>query len=571
MKKLINKPVDVVREMLEGFVALTPGQKLLAHDNVVLRAALPQRRSRKVAVISGGGSGHEPAHAGYVGKGMLTAAVAGDVFTSPSSDAVLAAIRESAGPRGALLIVKNYTGDRLNFGLAAEMARAEGIPVEVVVVADDVALSQTVEKGRRRGIAGTVLVHKVAGAAAGKGGSLKSVAALARQAAEAVGSMGVSLGSCTVPAAGKPNFDLGTDEIELGLGIHGEPGVSRAKLASAAELTRHVLHQITHDMALKKGARLALVINGLGATPPMELAVLARDAKAQIKAMGFKLERAWCGTFLSALDMPGFSLSLMTVDAKRLSLLDAETAAPSWPGSGKLNPEPVQKTSRRSSEGKPRSGRAASKAGQQIRHWVSAATTALIAQEPALTELDAKAGDGDLGASLSRGAQAIDRLPDASWSTPSAILANMGEAMRRAIGGSSGPFYATALMRAGRALTGKDNPTAMEWADAFTQAVNAISELGGATAGDRTMVDALAPAAAAFKASAARGAGVKAAWAAATEAARQGCEATAGMKARLGRASYLGARAMGIPDAGAAGVVCWMEAMARAAPEHDGK
>ena len=206
MKKVINNASDVVREMLEGAVALAPGQVLLADETVVVQAGLGSAGQRPVAVISGGGSGHEPAHAGYVGAGMLTAAVAGDVFTSPSSDAVLAAIRASAGPAGAVLIVKNYTGDRLNFGLAAELARAEGIPVDVVVVADDVALRHTVEVSRRRGIGGTVLVHKIAGAAAHSGATLDDVAAIARAVAGAVGSMGVSLGSCTLPAVGRPSF-----------------------------------------------------------------------------------------------------------------------------------------------------------------------------------------------------------------------------------------------------------------------------------------------------------------------------------------------------------------------------
>lgn len=204
MKKLINSPTTVVRELLEGLVSLDPGLALLAEEQVILRQPLAAAGERPVAVISGGGSGHEPAHAGYVGEGMLTAAVAGDVFTSPSVDAVLAAIRAAAGPAGALLVVKNYTGDRLNFGLAAELARSEGIPVETVLVADDAALRHTVAPERRRGIAGTVLIHKLAGAAAAAGRPLDEVAALARAASAELRSMGVALGACTVPAVGHP-------------------------------------------------------------------------------------------------------------------------------------------------------------------------------------------------------------------------------------------------------------------------------------------------------------------------------------------------------------------------------
>ncbi len=232
MKKLINNPAFVVREMLEGVVARSAHLALLEGTNVVLRRDAVTR-ARGVAVISGGGSGHEPAHAGYVGEGMLTAAVAGDVFTSPSVDVVLDAIRAVADPAGVLLIVKNYTGDRLNFGLAAELAIAEGIDIEIVVVADDVSLKETVPRQRRRGIAGAVLVHKVAGALAARGHDLASVATRARLAADAIGTMGVGLSACIVPAVGKPGFELAADEVELGLGIHGEKGVQRTTIQAA--------------------------------------------------------------------------------------------------------------------------------------------------------------------------------------------------------------------------------------------------------------------------------------------------------------------------------------------------
>src|SRR4051812_30873604 len=233
MKKLINRPLDVVREMVEGLAAVYPGLRLLPGRTVLVRDDAERARDEKVAVISGGGSGHEPAHAGYVGRGMLSAAVAGAVFTSPDPDTIVAAIRAVTGPPGVLLIVKNYTGDLLNFGLAAELARAEGIAVEVVVVADDVALAAATETAGRRGLAGTVLVHKVAGAAAEAGASLAEVAVEARAAAGAVRTMGVALSPCTVPAARRPGVVLGGDEIEIGLGIHGEPRVRRRALGAA--------------------------------------------------------------------------------------------------------------------------------------------------------------------------------------------------------------------------------------------------------------------------------------------------------------------------------------------------
>ncbi|MDN3564848.1 dihydroxyacetone kinase family protein, partial [Paeniroseomonas aquatica] len=465
MKKLVNDPREVVREMLEGLCDLHPGLALLADEDVVVRAGLPAPAARPVAVLSGGGAGHEPAHAGYVGPGLLAGAIAGDVFTSPSVDAVLAGIRAAAGPAGAVLVVKNYTGDRLNFGLAAELARAEGIPCEVIVVADDVALRDTVPPERRRGIAGTVLIHKLAGAAAAAGQDLAAVAAVARAAAAELGSMGVALGACTVPAAGRPGFVLGDAEIELGLGIHGEQGVERAMLAPADALVERIMAVIIEDRGLRRGDPVALLVNGLGGTPPMELAIIARRAIALLRERGMVVERAWAGEFLTALEMPGCSLSVLRLDAARLALLDAPGAAPAWPGPGRIAPRAVVPAP-------PRAAAApVGAADPTLRAAVMAVAAALEAAEIRLTELDSAAGDGDLGLSMLRGAAALRALPDAAWTDPPTALAAMGEALRRAIAGSSGPFYATALLRAARGLPAA--PGAAEWAAAFSAGVAA--------------------------------------------------------------------------------------------------
>jgi dihydroxyacetone kinase len=410
VKKLINSPRTVVREMLEGLADLHPGLAILESDNVVLRAGLPPPAQRPVALLSGGGSGHEPAHAGYVGQGMLTAAVAGEVFTSPSVDAVLAAIRASAGPAGALLIVKNYTGDRLNFGLAAELARADGIPVEEVIVADDVALRGVVANDRRRGIAGTVLVHKIAGAAAAAGRSLADVARLARAAAGDLGTMGVALGACTVPTAGRPGFELGADEIELGLGIHGEAGVERAAMMPVDALVERLLTAIQADRGLGTGSRVVLLVNGLGGTPPMELAIVARAAVALLRTRGVSVERAWSGTFLSALEMPGVSLSLLPVDDERLALLDAATTAPAWPGPGRLDTRAIV-----AAPPVPSSRTAKGPADPRLIDGLLAIAAALEAAEDRLADLDGRAGDGDLGASMVRAATALRGLASEPW------------------------------------------------------------------------------------------------------------------------------------------------------------
>lgn len=553
MKKLINDPRTLVREMLEGVVLSTAGLALLEGENVVISADIPpDPAQRPVALLSGGGSGHEPAHAGYVGPGMLSAAVVGDVFTSPSTDAVLAAIHAVAGPAGALLIVKNYTGDRLNFGLAAEIARRDGIPVEVAVVADDVALSGTVPRERRRGIAGTVLVHKVAGAAAAAGRPLADVADIARATADAVATMGVGLGACIVPAAGKPGFELGADEIEYGLGIHGEKGVRRGTMASADEIVGTVLDTILGELPPAGSRDMAVLINGLGGTPPMELAIVARRTLQSLRDRGFTPARAYTGNYMTALEMPGISLTLLPLDVDRLALLDAPTAASAWTSTGRV-PDAVTSRSVPRPKADPAPATGEGPLSAAMKAALLAVADSLETAEAELTELDAKTGDGDLGASMARAAEAARALPDHSYSSPARLLADLGNTLRRAIAGSSGPFYATALLRAAAELDGIAEPDPAQWRAAFAAAVSSIGELGGARPGDRTMLDALAPAVTAWQGDD---------FAAAVLAAEQGAAATAQMHPRLGRASYLGERAIGTPDGGAVAVAIWLRALA---------
>jgi ATP-dependent dihydroxyacetone kinase len=554
MKKLINDPRNIVQEMLEGYAAINPGLVLLDEENVILRAGLPDPASRAVAVLSGGGSGHEPAHAGYVGPGLLTAAIAGDVFTSPSVDQIHAAIMAAAGPAGAVLIVKNYTGDRLNFALAAELAHSDGIPCEIVVVADDVALRDTVEPARRRGIAGTVLIHKVTGAAAAMGKPLVEVATLARSAAAELGSMGVALGACTVPAAGQPGFTLGSDEIELGLGIHGEKGVARSAMRPASALVETILETIIADRVLLPGDRVALLVNGLGGTPPMELAIVAGQALAFLRMGGLVVERAWAGNYLTALEMAGCSLSLLRLDDARLALLDYGAQAPAWIANGRIPARVARVRLPKSELAAPTI--AAGPLAPRLRDAALAVAAALDQAEPLLTDLDSQAGDGDLGASMARGAAAIRALPESAFATPSVLFSSLCQTLRRAIAGSSGPFYATALLRAARRLEGLDKPNAADWRDAFTDAVAAVREIGGAKPGDRTMVDALQPAADALA-----NASDLETWKVAVAAAEAGAERTADMLPRLGRASYLGARALGVRDGGAVAVAVWMRGL----------
>lgn len=559
MKKLINDPRLLVREVLEGLVDTTPGLALLDTENVIIRHDERPADERPVAVLSGGGSGHEPGHAGYVGTGMLAGAIAGDVFTSPSVDAVFSAIQATAGSRGAVLIVKNYTGDRLNFGLAAEMATAQGIPTEIVVVADDVALRGTVPPERRRGIAGTVLVHKIAGSAAARGLSVTEVAARAREAAEAVGTMGVALGACTVPSIGKPGFTLAEDEIEIGLGIHGEKGVERVAMQQADVLVDRLVDTIIADRTIGPGQRVAVLVNGLGATPPIELVVVARRVLARAREAGLKVERLYSGVYLSALDMPGCSISILPLTEDRLAALDDPTAARAWSSDGKIAAErrivaaPSTRPKGTAKDKGPQAG--------QIRAVALAVAEELISREALLADLDSQAGDGDLGASMVRGADAIRALPETVFNTPESALAGIADALRRAIAGSSGPFYAVGLVRAATVLEGKAEASKEDWSAAFTAAVGAVEQLGGARVGNRTMVDALRPAAETWAQELRRGAAPLAAFEAAVTAAENGANATADMQPSLGRSAYLGDRARGIKDGGAVAVAHWLRAI----------
>jgi len=328
MKKIINNPANVVDEMLEGMTLAYP-QYLRRLDgfNVLVRAGAP---TAKVALVSGGGSGHEPSHGGFVGKGMLDGAVAGAVFTSPTPDQIFEAIKAVDGGKGVLLVVKNYTGDVLNFDMAAEMADAEGIKVDKVVVNDDVAVMNSTWTTGRRGIAGTIFIHKIAGAKAEAGGSLEEVKAVAEKVIANVRSMGMAISPCTVPEAGKPSFTLSEDEMEIGLGIHGEPGTHREALRPADEITDILLDKIFADISLGSGDEVALLINGLGATPLMELQVVNRRVAHVMASKGIKVAKTVVGNYMTSLEMGGFSISVLKLDSELKQLLFAPADTPAF-------------------------------------------------------------------------------------------------------------------------------------------------------------------------------------------------------------------------------------------------
>jgi dihydroxyacetone kinase-like protein len=322
MKKLINRPEDVEQQMIQGIVkAHGEYVKRLEGFNVLLRA---DKKAGKVALVSGGGSGHEPAHGGFVGEGMLDAAVCGAIFTSPTPDQVYEAIKAVDAGAGVLLIIKNYTGDVLNFEMAAEMAEADGIKVLNVVVNDDVAVMDSLYTTGRRGVAGTILVHKIAGALAETGATLEQVQAVANKVIANVRTMGMALTACTVPAAGKPGFDLTESEMEMGIGIHGEPGTYRSAIKTADEITGEMMDKILGDMKLASGDEVCVLVNGFGGTPAMELYVVNNRVSDILAEKGVKTYQTLVGNYMTSIEMAGCSITLLKLDSELKGLLDAK-------------------------------------------------------------------------------------------------------------------------------------------------------------------------------------------------------------------------------------------------------
>jgi len=322
MKKLINRPEDAVKEELQG-VAAAHADRLRVHTgpNYIVRSDAPVQG--KVAIVSGGGSGHEPMHGGFVGMGMLDAACPGEVFTSPTPDQVLEAAEAVNGAAGVLLIVKNYTGDVMNFEMAAELARDEGIEVEQVVIDDDVAVKDSLYTAGRRGVGATVLAEKICGAAAEQRRPLPDVAELCRKVNANARSMGIALTSCTVPMAGKPTFELRDDEMEIGVGIHGEPGRERRKLASAHEIVEALSTAIVEDLPYSRGDQVLAFVNGMGGTPLMELYVVYNELHKLLEGRGIAITRNLIGSYITSLDMAGCSITLLRVDDELTALWDA--------------------------------------------------------------------------------------------------------------------------------------------------------------------------------------------------------------------------------------------------------
>ena len=514
MKQFVNQKEDIVIEAIDGTIAASGGSLArldgYPHIRVVVRSDWDKS---KVALVTGGGSGHEPAHAGFVGKGMLTAAVCGDVFASPSVDAVLAGILAVTGPAGCLLIVKNYTGDRLNFGLAAERARAFGHKVNMVIVDDDVALP---ELPQARGLAGTLFVHKIAGAMAENGASLVDCTVAAQRIVAASRSIGMSLDTCTVPGSLKEDR-IPEGMAELGLGIHGEAGVDQVKSAGAKDAVAKISEKLVATMSDKPHVAL---INNLGGSSVLEMSILTNELLSH--GIGDRIKYVvGPSAMMTALDMHGFSISVMELADGDAALLQQAVDCPGWPGC-----QPIASTSVLPLPDGLSPIRAPASEHAQTKAFLISCCEILIAAEIDLNALDAKSGDGDTGSTLATASRALieamDTLPLADHTQ---LYRAIGLELSQTMGGSSGVLLAIFFAAAGDASS-SGQPMHL----ALQSGLARLRQIGGANPGDRTMVDALNPALEVLHEGTEQ----------AAKAARKGADYTATLTtAKAGRATYI--------------------------------
>lgn len=590
----MNTPETFVYDMCHGLAAAHPELEFVEKYKVVKKKDI---NDNKVSLISGGGSGHEPAHAGFVGKGMLDAAVCGDVFASPSQVQVYNAIKACATDKGVLLIVKNYSGDCMNFNNAMSDAQDDGIKVDAVYVNDDIAVKDSLYTVGRRGVAGTVLVHKCAGAAAEQGKSLEEVKAVANKVIDNVRSFGFAFTSCTVPAAGHPTFDIGDDEMEFGVGIHGEPGRFREKINYSTgtfcdDLSRRIVTDLEEDLALKSGEEVVLLINGFGGTPLQELYILNNSVTKALAKDGVKIHKTIVGNFMTSIDMAGASISVLRVDSELKALVDypVNTPALTWGAAmseqAQAALEAVQAIGRAlgyapvAEEHHAAKKKAAAKETEEVAVYevegkpevtetintaafvqiVDKMADVIIENEVPFCEAD-KMGDGDFGMSIAKGFKQLK----ADWATRKKgdigqFLVSCSEIIKEYCGGASGPIWGSAFKYAGKSMLGKKEVSLADVALLFTEANRGVYETGkksfgkGAEIGDKTLVDALKPCAMALTKAAEEGKSLREGLALGAKAAHEGAEATKTHVATLGRAGTVGERSIGYPDAGAHGL-----------------
>ncbi|EJT6165990.1 dihydroxyacetone kinase subunit DhaK [Clostridium perfringens] len=570
MKKIMNSAETLVREMCNGMVMAHPELEFLNKYKVVKKKDINED---KVTLISGGGSGHEPAHAGFIGKGMLDVAVCGDVFASPSQIQIYQAIKASKSNKGTLLIIKNYSGDMMNFKNAAHLATEDGIKVDYIKVDDDIAVEDSLYTVGRRGVAGTVLVHKIAGAAAERGNSLEEVKRIAEKAASSVKSIGFAFTSCTVPAKGTPTFELGEDEMEYGVGIHGEPGIRREKIATADELAERMVNQLINELDYKD-EELVVLVNGFGATPLQELYLLNNSVFRELHKRGIKVCKNFVGNYMTSIDMAGASLSIMKLDDELKELMKDECDTPAFKVSNHMDMNEYEEVVIEEKEIPVSYKVETCESFKEIKdekisldnmiYILDKMSEVIIDNEVPFCELDSHAGDGDFGMSVAKGFRILKRewkdILEIENLNISEFLNACSLVIMEHCGGASGPIWGSAFRAASKKVINKDELTVKDFAEMMQEAVLGIQKTGersfgrGAVVGDKTLIDALVPCADSWTNSAEEGLSFKEAFKNGAEAAVLGAKKTEEIVARMGRAGTVGERSIGYPDAGAYGL-----------------
>ncbi|MFK5978729.1 MAG: dihydroxyacetone kinase subunit DhaL [Rhizobiaceae bacterium] len=577
-KKLINDADHVIEELIDGMVGAHP--EMLCVEGATGRAVVSIKgpREGKVGIVVGGGSGHEPAFSGYVGKGLADASAVGNVFASPSPEQIMDAARAADGGAGVLFLYGNYTGDVMNFDMAVEELGSEGIKANSITVTDDVASAKIISE--RRGIAGTFFVFKCAGAAADLDYSMDEVELIARHANAMTRSAGVALGACSLPQTRRPNFEIGPDEMEVGMGIHGEPGISRTTLEPANAVADRLMDLIVADIEFGKGDRVAVLVNGLGSTSLMELYILHRQIRSRLCGLGVSLYQSWVGNYVTSLEMAGASVTVMKLDDQLIKMLDhpCETAALQV---GEIKISPNQRPRRRShapmvtkkieSDISREDLIAEGDVTPEIfRRMLLRITEQIGENKGYLCELDGVIGDADHGIAMDVGWRAIRDGLSEDEVTISVMCAKAGKNFLDAVGASVGPLYGTAFQRASKAVNDRlnlDSMALVSWLDAIR---NGIVDLGGAAPGDKTMVDAWTPAVEHAAREQEAGGSIIACLQAACDGAEKGKNATVQMKSKKGRSAKLGLRSLGHVDPGAASVVVILNAMREVVEEEFG-
>ena len=564
MNRIINNADLVVEDMLKGWL-LAHADTVVGTDNsrVVKRARAPE--AGKVGIVTGGGSGHEPAFLGYVGDGMVDAVAIGEIFSSPTAKSFLDAMRAANGGAGVACLYGNYAGDNMNVKMAMAMAEREGIAVKTVVANDDVPSAPKGEEAKRRGVAGEILMWKVGAAKAAMGGSLDEVISAAQKAIDNTRSIGIGLSACIIPAVGHANFTIEKGKMEVGIGHHGEPGIDVRETVSAAEMADLMLKTVLPDLPFVAGQRVAVLVSGLGATPIMELYILYGELAKRLEAQGITIAFNAVGNLFTSLEMMGVTLTLMRLDDELESCLKApcHCVGLTVPGdagaartyAGKLaatSAAPAVAVQKKVAAPREFAGQtvALGNAGDVVRELIKT----INANRDFLSEIDGLIGDGDHGVNMSKGftgcGTRLDAMGDQAKALPAAFE-QLSNALMEDIGGSMGPLYGQFFLGFVNTLEPYEKMDAALFADALAAAVANVQGMGNAQVGDKTLIDSMVPARDAFRAALESGADFAACLAAMSEAAEKGKDSTKNLQARIGRSARLGPRSIGVLDAGA--------------------